>query len=157
MCTDTHTFIQSILLSVVHSPSLKTHPSPEGSDIHFLFPFWRICRIKRLWKHAGGVCRCGRISPADWSILQKKHWSDSQMWLLTSLEVKVKGQGLKVSDFVLHQGGDLLEPIRQLHLLTRCIFFQRHDDLHANTFSYMRNTEIKQRNKMRIIHTLTWS
>uniref|UniRef100_A0A3Q1FLW2 Uncharacterized protein n=1 Tax=Acanthochromis polyacanthus TaxID=80966 RepID=A0A3Q1FLW2_9TELE len=35
----------------------------------------------------------------------------------------------EVSDFILHQGGDLLQPIRQLHLLTRTVLFQRHDDL----------------------------
>lgn len=55
-------------------------------------------------------------------------------WLLMSLDDKVKGQSLKVSDFILHQSGDLLKPIRQLHLLTHSVFFQRHDNLHTTQY-----------------------
>lgn len=36
---------------------------------------------------------------------------------------------LEVSNLVLHKGGDLLQPICQLHLLTRAVLLQRHDDL----------------------------
>lgn len=37
--------------------------------------------------------------------------------------------GSEVGDLVLHQGGDLLQPIGQLHLLTGAVLVQRHDDL----------------------------
>lgn len=35
----------------------------------------------------------------------------------------------EISNLVLHQGGDLLQPVGQLHLLTRTVLVQGHDDL----------------------------
>lgn len=35
----------------------------------------------------------------------------------------------QVGDFILHSGGDLLQPIAELHLLGRGVLLQRRDDL----------------------------
>lgn len=35
----------------------------------------------------------------------------------------------QVGDFILHGGGDLLQPIAELHLLGRGVLLQRRDDL----------------------------
>lgn len=50
---------------------------------HFLFPFEEFAECEMLWKHAGRS-----LQLTDQSILKKKHWLDSLMGLLMSLEVK---------------------------------------------------------------------
>lgn len=60
-------------------------------------------------------------------------------------EPEYQGQrSSQVSDLVLHQCSDLLEPVGQLHLLTRAVLIQRHNDLTAgrDRLSNVNNTII---------------